>query len=335
MPTVSIIICTRNRAESLRPTLASIGRAEVPAGWQAELMVVDNGSTDDTAEVVRDARLGNMTVRYLSEPWGGLSFARNTGLRETSGEIILFTDDDVRVPEHWIEGMGREIFNGHADAVAGGVVFPPLLDFAVNSCRFRTRRGWLASTEEIDPQRPKRLVGANMAFHRRVLERVPGFDVELGAGALGFGEETLFSWRLLAAGYRLAGALDTAVEHHFDLKRLTEEGLVESALKMARSHAFIVYHWEHRRLWLALPRLILCHLRRYGARFSEWIRKSADTGISSLALRLEADLAFHHECLVQRRRSHKYPLCGGISSSAQPEAESEAGARRGQLALPL
>jgi GT2 family glycosyltransferase len=173
-----------------------------------------------------------------------------------------------------------------------------------------------------------------MAFHRRVLGKVPGFDIELGAGALGFGEETLFSWQLLGAGFKLVGALDTAVEHHFDLKRLTDEGLVDSALKMARTRAFTIYHWEHRRLWLALPRLILCHLHRYGARFYEWVRKSADTGISSLALRLEADLAFYRECLVQRRRSHKYPLRGGMSGRWQLEVGSEAGARRGQLALP-
>jgi GT2 family glycosyltransferase len=154
------------------------------------------------------------------------------------------------------------------------------------------------------------MVGANMAFHRRVLDKVPGFDVELGPGPEGLGnfEDTMFSWQLIAAGYKLVGALDVAVEHHFDLTRLAWENVVDSARKMGRSHAFVFYHWRHLKSRLAVPRLMLCHLRRFWARcFGR--ANDASTGICDQALQMEYDLAFYSEYAVQRRRQHKYPLC--------------------------
>src|ERR1700678_427764 len=106
---ISIIICTRNRAERLRSTLQSIGKVTVPKNWTVELLVVDNGSTDGTHAVVMEARLSNMNPRYISEPMPGQSHARNTGLRETSVEAILFTDDDIHVPSNWMVAMCEPI----------------------------------------------------------------------------------------------------------------------------------------------------------------------------------------------------------------------------------
>jgi glycosyltransferase involved in cell wall biosynthesis len=305
--TVSIIICTRNRAESLKPTLESIGRAIVPPGWNVELLVVDNGSTDHTHAVINTARFSNVILRYAHEPKTGLCHARNTGLRETSGQIILFTDDDIRVPLYWIEGMCRPVVDGAADAVAGGVVFPPHIADALARPPYSSRRSWFASTEELDRETPKRLVGANMAFHRHVLDRVPGFDVELGPGALGFHDETLFSLQLLAAGYKLVSALDIMVEHHFDLSRLTRKGMIDLARKMGRSHAFVFHHWEHQKSQLAFPRLVLSHLCRHWTQYSDRIKGNATRSASISALQVEQDLAFYREYLAQRRRPYKYP----------------------------
>ena len=61
---VSIIICTCNRAASLQPTLESLGKVKIPSGWQVEVIVVDNGSTDETSMVVHRAALTNMLVQY-------------------------------------------------------------------------------------------------------------------------------------------------------------------------------------------------------------------------------------------------------------------------------
>ena len=149
-----------------------------------------------------------------------------------------------------------------------------------------------------------------MAFHRRILERVPGFDVELGAGALGSGEETLFSRQLLAAGFRLVSSFDAEVEHHFDIMRLSADKLLSSACNIGRSHAYIFYHWEHQRSRMAFPRLILSRMKRLWTRY--WAKSATYRGsaVSLAALKAEQEHAFYREYLIQRRRPRKYALRG-------------------------
>ena len=224
--------------------------------------MVDNGSTDGTAQVVREAKLPNLPVRYLQEPTPGLSRARNAALRASTADLVLFTDDDVRVPPDWIAGMCRPMEAGAADAVIGRVLFPAHYEPLLAREPFRSKRGWLASNEWDDLSENRHMVGANMAFNRRVIETLGGFDPELGAGALGFYEEAIFSWRLKEAGLRMVPAPDVRVEHHFDFSRLTRATILKMAERMGRSEAYISYHWCHdpgraepakeRRAWLLL-----------------------------------------------------------------------------------
>lgn len=247
MHRIAIIICTRDRAESLRATLASLAVCRVPPDVTAEALVVDNGSTDGTAEVVRAAQSLPLPIRFVFEPQPGQVHARNAGLRAAgSAEAILFTDDDVRPPPDWIEGMCRPILAGQADAVSGWVHFPSHYEALLSREPYRSRRGWFASTEDIDPSAPGRQVGANMAFNRRVVEKLGEFDPELGPGALGFFDDTLWSARLQRAGFRLVAAgPSVSVEHHFDRARLTRPTLLSMAERMGRSAAWVEYHWEN------------------------------------------------------------------------------------------
>ena len=243
-PVVSIIICTRNRAESLRETLASIGRCEVLADLPAELLVVDNGSTDHTKQVVEQANLPNMPVRHIDEPTPGQCHARNRGLADATGEIILFTDDDVRVPRKWIEGMCRLIVKGEADATTGEIAVAPHL---LRPWMTESHRRHLLEIPDLSEQHAKRpfLIGANMAFRRHVLRHVHRFDTELGPGGRGFMDDTLFYLQLLAAGYRLRFAAGVPVEHHFDSVRLTRTAQLLSARAHGRSTAYVMHHWSH------------------------------------------------------------------------------------------
>ena len=125
---VSIIICTRDRAESLKETLRAVGETPVPADLAAEVLVVDNGSRDRTRPVVRQAKFWGRAPRYLYEPRLGVSYARNTGMAAAQGEVLLWTDDDVRPGRAWIEAMCRPILDGRADAVAGRVKLPDYLE---------------------------------------------------------------------------------------------------------------------------------------------------------------------------------------------------------------
>src|SRR4051812_25892690 len=120
----SVAICTRNRAASLRRTLASIAAAAQPhADW--ETIVVDNGSTDDTADVASsfDERL---PIRVVHEAEAGLSRARNAAVRVAQGEYIVWTDDDCVVDARWLTAYVDAFDRWPSAAVFGGPIVPEL-----------------------------------------------------------------------------------------------------------------------------------------------------------------------------------------------------------------
>jgi glycosyltransferase involved in cell wall biosynthesis len=164
---VSIIICTCNRAAFLRETLAALGELHVPSEYSCEVLLLDNASTDDTARVVQECALPNMALRYILEPQRGKCRALNRGLEAAGGDIILFTDDDVRPPRDWVAGMCAPIAGGEMVA-AGGVRIAPHLQ---RPWMQELHRIWMASTEHLTRDAPESAVGANFAFSRRVLEK--------------------------------------------------------------------------------------------------------------------------------------------------------------------
>ena len=102
----SVVIATYNRAAELRDTLNSLAALQPDGPW--EVVVVDNNSSDDTATVHHGGRKGfPVPLRYVHEAVQGRSAALNTGIRHASGEIIVTTDDDVRVEPDWLDRAGR------------------------------------------------------------------------------------------------------------------------------------------------------------------------------------------------------------------------------------
>src|SRR6185295_20067875 len=98
---VSVIICTRDRARQLSQVLASARALTVPPGLAWELIIVDNGSSDDTSEVV-DRYGQDLPIRLVREERAGLSIARNRGVAEARGRYICWTDDDVIIDRGWL-----------------------------------------------------------------------------------------------------------------------------------------------------------------------------------------------------------------------------------------
>jgi glycosyltransferase involved in cell wall biosynthesis len=237
---VSIIVCTNNRAPFLNKTLSALCAVTVPEGFTAELLVVDNASTDSTADVIKQFRCPNIPVTYLYEPIPGKCRSLNRAVQASTGHILMFADDDVCAPENWIEGMCSPIVAGNADIVAGGVRLAPEL---VQPWFRPIDRDWLASTEGVDRENPSAM-GANMAISRRVFARVPMFDVDLGPGVTGAGEETLIVGQAKAAGFRVAQRFDVEVEHHFDVSRLTRKSYLTMADRYGQTRAYLLYHWE-------------------------------------------------------------------------------------------
>ncbi|HTJ00113.1 MAG TPA: glycosyltransferase family A protein [Dongiaceae bacterium] len=320
-PKVSIIIITRNRAAHLRETLVAFQRLQVPRELPAELLVVDNASTDDTAAVIRAAQLPQLPVRYLLEPRRGLSNGRNSGLAHTTGELILFTDDDVRVPENWIANLTAPLLSGAADAVAGGVRLAPHLE---RPWMTPMHRSALACTKEREKQPPHELIGANMAFTRAVIRRVPGFDPELGAGALGFKEESLFFKQFQKAGFRLAKQWGLPVEHHFEPNRLLHASFVDTARRRGHSDAYLRHHWSHEtvenlagRTREAAARLAWYRLLHPGNIFLK-------EGCADWEMSLVRKLHFFRHMAVEQKRPRNYDFEGLIKKDNAPAVSAPA-----------
>src|SRR5262249_1481610 len=120
---ISVIVCTRNRCHKLARALRSIDSAKIPANIAAELIVVDNNSSDRTREVVAEfSRESNIPVRYVVETSQGLCFARNRGIQESSAEILAFTDDDCVADANWITNISNAFLEAPNLAVVGGRV---------------------------------------------------------------------------------------------------------------------------------------------------------------------------------------------------------------------
>lgn len=195
-PSISIIVCTRNRSARLANTLASLARLDI-AGASVEAVVVDNGSTDDTRATIESfAATAPFEVRYRHQGRAGLSYARNDGLAHASGTIIMFTDDDCIVSADWVR-VALELCRQDDRKIIGGRV--ELFDQNQPSNIVRTSMADEALTHP--GQLFGFLHGANMVFGRSVVDAVGNFDVRFGAGTkLRSAEDTDFIYRAFEHG---------------------------------------------------------------------------------------------------------------------------------------
>ena len=121
---VSVIVCTYNRCRSLERALESLSASVMPMTSEWEVLVVDNNSNDGTREVAqRFCELNPSHFRYLFEPNQGKSYALNTAIRESHGEILAFTDDDVTVEPSWLQNL-TSVFEYEEYAGSAGRILP-------------------------------------------------------------------------------------------------------------------------------------------------------------------------------------------------------------------
>jgi GT2 family glycosyltransferase len=203
-PTVSVIVCTRDRPALVHDTVESILRGDTTP---TEIVVVDQSRYADP----RLAERGE-PVRYVWSQTRGLCRARNIGLERASGDVIAFSDDDVLVDRGWLRALLDAIGVEQDRMVAAGQVIPAAPE----------RPGGFASSYYVDdqpevysgriPRDP--LGGGNMAAHRSAFAAVGGFDERLGAGArYPAADDNDFGLRLLEAGFRIAYVPQAIVRH--------------------------------------------------------------------------------------------------------------------------
>ena len=214
---VSIAICTWNRCESLDRTLDALRALRIPAGIAWEVIVVNNNGTDATDAVVTSYQ-DRLPVLLLQEPTPGLSYARNRALRAATGDIMVWTDDDVLVDAGWIE----RILNGFAQFDADFVFGPSTPVWAEG-----TAPVWFSDLHHgklalIDYGREPFIVkdlstpffGLNFAVKRDLLVALGCFREDLGVKEeSGGGEDIDLFRRAVNAGRRIVYVPDAVVQH--------------------------------------------------------------------------------------------------------------------------
>ena len=231
-PFISVVVCTRDRTDSLARCLDALLALSYPS---FEVIVVDNApATTMTADLVAQRRRASVRahdlLRHVHEPVPGLDWARNRGLRESRGEIIAYTDDDVRVDARWLHGLQRGFADASIELVTGLVVPAELeTDAQVIFEDFfggmgkGMRAGVLGIMET-----PAHIrlgahhvgVGANLAMRRQWLHALGGFDTALDVGTASHGGGDLdIIFRTLAAG-GAARYEPSAIVHHYHRREM-------------------------------------------------------------------------------------------------------------------
>ena len=203
---IDVAICTWNRSTLLRQTLEHMRGLRTPASAEWRLLVVDNRSTDDTAEVVR-AFEPVLPVRYVLESNAGLNYARNRAMNETDGDILIYTDDDVLVDPDWLEAAVAALSRHPNVAIFGGRIeplFPVAPDPMLVEAFPELGMGFCSLNHGSDERllaKGEYVFGANFGIRRAAL---PGltFDTRFGTqgNRPGLWDETEFIERVRQGG---------------------------------------------------------------------------------------------------------------------------------------
>jgi glycosyltransferase involved in cell wall biosynthesis len=201
-PVVSVVLPTHGRAGYLGVALDSLAAQDFDQPW--ELLVVDDGSSDGTAALLQQR--GTPALRFDTPR--GLNAARNEGIRVTSGSLVAFTDDDVRVPSGWLRALVQGAARHPGAEAFGGPIRARFEGPAPRSCG-REDPPLTTLDLGVSDTSAELVWGANMAVRRGALERVGFFDETIHGG----GDEQEWLERLHAAGGEVVYLADAGLEH--------------------------------------------------------------------------------------------------------------------------
>jgi GT2 family glycosyltransferase len=198
-PKVSVVVCAYNAASTIDECLTSLERLTYPS---FEVILVNDGSTDATASIARRHR----EVKIIDLPNCGLSAARNVGLSQATGDIVAYTDADVRVDPNWLTYLVQPFITSDVVGSGGPNVVPPDDPWIAQSVA-RSPGG--PTHVLLDDRIAEHVPGCNMAFRRDALLEIGGFNPIFRRA----GDDVDLCWRLQAKGYRIGFAPSALVWH--------------------------------------------------------------------------------------------------------------------------
>ena len=237
---LTVALCTHNHANRLKRTLHDL-QSVIPPRKPWELLIVDNGCTDETPELLRATQWPSdwPEVRIVREDRLGLSHARNRAVAEARGEYVLFFDDDETPDPQWLAAHEAAMETYAPDAAGGRleVLFegerPAWLADELLGFLGKLDHGpaaWLTL-----PSTP--FYGGNFAIRRGLIEDVGGFDTQLGRKGRtnNGGEDTEFYRRLLAAGRKIRWVPDAAIYHRVEVEKLRRSYFLDLHFRQGRA----------------------------------------------------------------------------------------------------
>jgi len=271
--TVTVIICTRDRADSLERTLESLA-PQMGNPLLAEVVLVDNGSRDMTCDVISAFEKSHPgMVVPVFEPRGGKTYALNSGIAASSSEVLAFTDDDVILPADWVSQIACALKSFPDCRVFGGRVVPVLpqgLEMPAWVHRvdpFNTAEGPLCDHDKGEVVRSYKEggmctpVGANCVVLRRIFDSFGYFDSDLETGGKKpMSEDSIFFNRLKRSGVDMLYIPSMQVMHVTDPNRLTKKYFRSYFRRSARSVVRVSRDHERGRRIFNVPRQFLHRL---------------------------------------------------------------------------
>lgn len=241
---LSVLFATRNGESVLRQTLEAFAAAEAPvAPWQ--MVVVDNGSTDGTAAILKEYGL-RLPLRTFSEDTPGKNAALNAGVEGCDGDLVVVVDDDVLVDEQFLCAWSRYLEERRDFELFGGRIVPyfesPPPDWLVRDRRHHALMFGARDLPE-GPTEPGEIYGGNMAVRRSVFERGIRFDAAIGPKRgdpnYRMGSETEFLRRAGRAGAASWFAGGPLVRHIVRPHQWSEQAWIGRAYRCGRGRAYL------------------------------------------------------------------------------------------------
>ncbi|MFA7289244.1 MAG: glycosyltransferase family 2 protein [Melioribacteraceae bacterium] len=241
-PYISIIICTYNRVKYIGECLSSLVHQTLSKELY-EIVIVNNNSTDNTAEIcesfIENYKENNVT--YVTERKQGLSFARNRGIKEAKGSIVIFIDDDGEANSDYLEKIYFYFVTDEELVSAGGKVLPKYEGGAEPKWMSKYLWGLVTKIDYGNKLEPFPLgrypVGCNMVFLRSVFDEIGMFDTELGRkGRVGLAsEEKEIFLKLSSLGKKILYIPEAVVMHNIDKERTTKEYVIKLSIGVGKS----------------------------------------------------------------------------------------------------
>lgn len=227
-PKISVVVCTHNGSRTIGQCLEELAKLDYP---NYEVIVVDDGSTDITAEIV-----SRYDVKLIQTRNYGLSSARNTGANAASGEIVAYIDDDAWPDPHWLRYLALAFDSGDYAGVGGPNIAPPsesgTADAVANAPGGPIH---VLLTDDVAEHIP----GCNMSFRKSALLAVGGFDPNFRVA----GDDVDLCWRIQARGWTLGFTPAAMVWHH---RRSSVKAYLRQQWGYGKAEAMLERKWPEK-----------------------------------------------------------------------------------------